>query len=83
MNETELQDALLSLMRNLLDARDEIEGDDDDIELGEIARDMAGEFEELAHATSFADAELLTRDAGLVIRTSDGSEFQLTIVRSR
>ena len=31
----------------------------------------------------YAQAGLLTRDAGLVVRMKDGSEFQLTIVRSR
>ncbi len=32
---------------------------------------------------TFEEAALLTRDIGLVIRTSDGSEFQVTIVKSR
>ena len=32
---------------------------------------------------TFEEACLLTRDIGLVIRTSDGSEFQVTIVKSR
>ena len=32
---------------------------------------------------TFEEAGLLTRDIGLVIRTSDGSEFQVTIVKSR
>ena len=26
---------------------------------------------------------MLTRDAGLVVRTADGAEFQITIVQSR
>ena len=33
--------------------------------------------------TSFAEAGLLTTDKGLVLRFPDGTEFQLTIVRSR
>jgi hypothetical protein len=33
--------------------------------------------------TSFAEAGLFTADEGLVLRFSDGAEFQLTIVRSR
>ena len=36
-----------------------------------------------ASVRSFRDAGLLTLDEGLVITTADGSEFQLTIVRSR
>ena len=32
--------------------------------------------------TTFTDAGLLTRDRGLVVTLADGSEFQLTIVRS-
>lgn len=32
---------------------------------------------------TFAEAGLLTRDCGLVMRMVDGTEFQLTIVRSR
>ena len=31
----------------------------------------------------FKSAGILTRDAGLVIRLKDGSEFQITVVRSR
>lgn len=50
MNETDLQTTLLSLIQNLLDAREEIEGEDDDIALADIARDMVSEAEGLAHA---------------------------------
>ena len=32
---------------------------------------------------TFKDDEVLTRDRGLVLKHSDGSEFQLTIIRSR
>lgn len=31
---------------------------------------------------TFEEAGLLTRNRGLVVRTPDGSEFQLTIVKS-
>ena len=34
-------------------------------------------------ACSFEDAGILTNDAGLVITTADGHEYQVTIVRSR
>jgi hypothetical protein len=33
--------------------------------------------------TTFADAGVLTHDKGVVVRYDDGSEFQITIVRSR
>jgi hypothetical protein len=32
---------------------------------------------------SFGDAGVLTRNEGLVLRLSDGSEFQITVVQSR
>lgn len=34
-------------------------------------------------ACSFEDAGILTNDAGLVITTADGREFQVTIIQSR
>ncbi len=34
-------------------------------------------------ATSYAEAGVLTHDAGFVLRMSDGTEFQITVVRSR
>lgn len=36
----------------------------------------------LRRVESFQEAGVLTRDAGLVIRLLNGTEFQLTIVRS-
>ncbi|MBL8765684.1 MAG: hypothetical protein JNM07_15710, partial [Phycisphaerae bacterium] len=33
--------------------------------------------------TSYADGGYMTRDAGLVLRLADGSEFQITIVQTR
>lgn len=33
--------------------------------------------------TPFEEAGLLTRNRGLLVRLSDGSEFQITIVKSR
>jgi hypothetical protein len=78
MNEIEMQNSLLSLIQNLLDAREEIEGEDDDIALADIARDMVSEAEGLADG-----AQLLTSNKGLVLRMEDGSEFQISIVQSR
>jgi D-ribose pyranose/furanose isomerase RbsD len=82
MNETEIQDALMNVIESLIDAREEIEGDDD-ITLADLARDMVDEMQEVIHATTFERAQLLTSNQGLVLRTGDGSEFQISIVRSR
>jgi hypothetical protein len=37
----------------------------------------------ISRVNSFADAGVLTSDAGLVLRYSDGTEFQIHIVQSR
>lgn len=39
--------------------------------------------EEPADVRTFEEAGVLTMNKGLVVRLPDGSEFQLTIVRSR
>lgn len=69
MNERQMQNALESLLTNLIDAqqhgRDEIEMPDG---MGEIAE-----------VEDFVQAGVLTRDKGLIIRLSDGSEFDITI----
>ncbi|MDI6706147.1 MAG: hypothetical protein QME73_07815 [Bacillota bacterium] len=36
-----------------------------------------------ASARSYEDSGIMTCNEGLVIRTADGSEFQITIVQSR
>ncbi len=41
------------------------------------------ELSEGARVRSFEEVGVLTRNAGLVVRLPDGSEFQITIVRSR
>ena len=38
--------------------------------------------EQLESASSFEDAGILTRNRGVVWRMADGSEFQITVVRS-
>lgn len=40
---------------------------------------MNEEGQEVKRIQTFEEAGLLTRDSGLVIRTDDGKEFQLTI----
>ena len=37
----------------------------------------------IKHVHTFELAQLLTKDKGLVVTLEDGSEFQLTIVKSR
>jgi len=54
----------------------------DDAEAWKDDIDGDGALAECA-VTSFADGGYLTRDAGLVVRLADGSEFQITIVQSR
>lgn len=83
MTDTDLETRLKNIMEKLLDARDEIEGDDDDITLGGIAREMVDEFQSIASIQTFEEAGLATRDMGLVIGTSRGSKFQVTIVKVR
>ncbi|MCG3180435.1 MAG: hypothetical protein BIFFINMI_02796 [Phycisphaerae bacterium] len=73
MNENEFQDALKTLLEELSFMDDEDRAD-------------AGLPDELATASridNFQDAGVLTRNAGLVVRMKDGSEFQLTIVQSK
>ena len=83
MTAQELQDALLNLFETLADAREEIDGDDDDITLADFTRDIASDLEEAISARSYERDMMLTRDAGLTIRTAAGAEFQLTIVQTR
>ncbi|HBG28601.1 MAG: hypothetical protein A2Y10_08645 [Planctomycetes bacterium GWF2_41_51] len=47
-----------------------------------IAIGLADE-DEVAMVVNFQEAGMLTRNSGLVVRTIDGSEFQITIVQSR
>lgn len=39
--------------------------------------------EKVAGVSTFDEAGVLTRNAGLVVRLDDGTEFQVTVVRSR
>ncbi|GMU83736.1 MAG: hypothetical protein AMXMBFR47_36060 [Planctomycetota bacterium] len=65
---------------------------DDDCREGGCDRDTDDDWKEDIDAdgslaecgvTTFEAGGYLTRDAGLVVRTADGSEFQITIVQSR
>lgn len=50
-----------------------------------VAEDEDGDAEELhgARLASFRRAGLLTRDAGVVITLTNGSEFQISVIQSR
>jgi len=67
MDEHEIADAL----REVLEAAEEIT-DEGLADLPDVAR-----------VDTFEDAGVLTRNVGLVLRLEDGSEFQITVVRSR
>lgn len=49
---------------------------------GDIGEDFDDELDFITEARTFQTAEILTHNKGLVISLSDGSEFQLTIVKS-
>jgi len=71
VNEHELQDALKGLLDDVAFMDDE-------------ERAEAGISDELVlRISTFADEGVLTTDAGLVVTAKDGSEFQITIVRSK
>ena len=71
MDEHELQDALKGLLDDVAFMDDE-------------ERAEAGISDELVlRVSTFADEGVLTTDAGLVVTARDGSEFQITIVRSK
>ena len=73
MNERQMQNALESLLTNLIDAqrrgRDEI--------------DMPDGIGEIAEVEDFVQAGVLTRDKGLIVKFSDGSEFSVTVSQDR
>ena len=73
MNDHEFQDALKRLL-------DEIACmDADDLDQFDLPQGLGG----VEHVRTFEEAGVLTQNAGLVIETADGSELQVTIVRSR
>ena len=73
MDEHELQDALKTLLEEVSFMEDE---DREDAGLGEDLADVEC-------VRTFEEEGVLTSDAGLVITMADGSQYQLTLVRSR
>lgn len=53
-------------------------------EMADILTDLVrGDRLDVDGASTFEEAGVLTRNAGLVVRMMDGTEFQVTIVKSR
>jgi hypothetical protein len=50
---------------------------------GECEVGEAEEADAIREVVTYEDAGVLTLNAGLVVRMDDGSEFQITVVRSR
>jgi len=73
MNEMEMQDALKTLLEEIayMDA-------DERDRLG-----ILDGLDDIENISTFAEAGVLTNNAGFVCRLGDGSEFQVTIVQSR
>jgi len=73
VDERELQDALKSLLREIA-----LMNEDDASDAG-VPDDLVN----LRRVRTFDEEGVLTQNAGLTVTAADGSEFQLTIVRSR
>ena len=73
MDEHELQDALKTLLEEIACMDEE---DREDAGLGDDLADVK-------RVRTFDEEGVLTNNAGLVITMADGSEMQITIVRSR
>ena len=53
------------------------------LERDEHHAELHGKEPVFARVVTYADAGVLTRDAGLIVRTAAGDEFQVTIVQTR
>jgi hypothetical protein len=49
----------------------------------ETIQEALADQDDVRSVMTYDEAGMLTRDAGLVVRISDGSEFQITVVQSR
>jgi len=83
MSEDLMQEALKAAIEGLVEGRGDCEDPEDDFNAAEIAHQAMDELEGIESIRTFDDVGLMTRDSGLVIRCTDGSEFQLSIVQSR
>jgi len=73
MNETEMPDALKTLLEEItyMDADDR----------GQFG--VPDELADIENISTFADAGPMTNNAGVVLKLADGSEFQVAVVQSR
>ena len=77
MTEREIEMHLADIFENISRA----DGGEDPII--PIAPALLEEERRITRVSTFAEAGVMTRSAGVVIRLRDGSEFQISIVRSR
>lgn len=74
MDAEQMQDRLVELLESV-----SVMDDEDRAEAG--IEELAEPFED-AITRTFAEAGVLTMDSGLTVRLADGSEYQVTVVRS-
>lgn len=84
MNERDIQEILTTLFDTLIDAKDDVAEDDDELPditvLADTLVEMVSTCQPVQRAIAYAKA---SPTSGLLLRTDDGSEFQITIVQSR
>lgn len=73
MNDSELQDALKTLLEEIAFMDEEDRQD----------AGLPDELADVKRVRTFEEDGVLTRDAGLVVTTADDHQFQITIVQSR
>lgn len=83
-----LEDALCNLLEQIQVAHENVLEAGEDAGNGanpddDILADAGEGLESISDVSTFHSRGLMTSDRGLVIRTSDGREFQLTIVQSK
>lgn len=76
MTEQRFQDYLYMLLQAIADTAPT----DED---GELLWPALKESDDIQDVRSFADDQVLTSNKGVTVRLADGTEYQLTIVKSR
>ena len=79
----ELQATLINTLETALEAQGLAEGEDDDTEMADLMRDIASDTDGIEQVLTYAASDIVTRDAGMVVRMANGAEYQITIVQSR
>ena len=79
----ELQATLINTLETALEAQELAEGEDDETEMADLMRDIASDTDGIELVLTYAASDIVTRDAGMVVRMSNGAEYQITIVQSR